>query len=68
MEQSVQQREKLQQTREAMQSQPDDAYNAIMDIAQSVFNIDSVRPQQLSVIEAMLRRQDTVASRLSPHN
>ncbi len=67
VEQSLQRRDSVEQAREAIQRQPDDAYDAISDIAQSVFGIESIHQQQLSVIEAVLRRQDTVASLLSSH-
>ena len=67
VEQSAQLLDSVEQAREAIQHQPEDAYDAISDIAQSVFNIESIRQQQLSVIDAVLRRQDTVASLLSSH-
>ena len=67
VEQSVQLLDSVEQACEAIQRQPEDAYDEISDIAQSVFGIDSIRQQQLSVIEAVLRRQDTVAFLLSPH-
>lgn len=67
VEQSAQLLDSVEQAREAIQHQPEDAYDEIGDIAQSVFGIDSIRQQQLSVIDAVLRRQDTVASLLSSH-
>ena len=67
VEQSLQRLDSVEQAREAIQRQPEDAYDAISDIAQSVFNIESIRQQQLSVIDAVLRRQDTVASLLYSH-
>ena len=66
VEQSAQLLDSVEQAREAIQHQPEDAYDEIGDIAQSVF-IESIRQQQLSVIDAVLRRQDTVASLLSSH-
>ena len=67
VEQSAQLLDSVEQAREAIQHQPEDAYDEIGDIAQSVFGIESIRQQQLSVIDAVLRRQDTVASLLSSH-
>ena len=67
VEQSAQLLDSVEQAREAIQHQPEDAYDEISDIAQSVFGIESIRQQQLSVIDAVLRRQDTVASLLSSH-
>ena len=67
VEQSAQLLDSVEQAREAIQHQPEDAYDEIGDIAQSVFGIDSIRQQQHSVIDAVLRRQDTVASLLSSH-
>ena len=67
VEQSAQLLDSVEQAREAIQHQPEDAYDEIGDIAQSVFGIESIRQQQLSVIDAVLRRQDTVAFLLSSH-